>query len=133
MIHLQITHSIDKDLIGDFQFAKNLIYIGKTEGDLRIENDLIMNQHLFIEIYDSKVIVQPNKNLEYFLVNGKRTTGPKYLKINSEIDLGVIKFKLINFMLSKIITPREKMNEITDELIQKSHPIIEVIQIIQED
>jgi len=133
MIHINVTHSIDEDLIGDFYFTKNLIYIGKNEGDLRINSDKIMNQHLFIEIFESKLIAQPNKKLEYFLVEGKRTTGPKFLKIGMTIDLGVITFKLMNFMQTKFETSREKLNQITDELIASNHPVIEVIQIIQEE
>lgn len=133
MIHINVTDAIDTDLIGDFYFTKNLIYIGKSEGDLRIDSEKIMNQHLFIEIFESKMIAHPNKKLEYFLVDGKRTTGPKFLKVGMTIDLGVIKFKLVNFMQTRFETPREKLNQITDELIANNHPMIEVIQIIQEE
>lgn len=128
MIKIEVIHSHDTDLIGEFTFLKNLIYIGNTIGDLRVNTPKIYNQHLFIEIVDNKLIAHPNKEVDFYLVDGKRTTNIKILKRGSTIDLDVIKFRIVDFQDGLYLSTKETINQQTDILINLKHPILEQIQ-----
>lgn len=128
MIKIEVIHSNDTDLLGDFIFHKNLIYIGNTIGDLRVSSGKIFNQHLFIEIAENKLIAHPHKDLDFYLVDGKRTTNIKILKTNSIIDLGEVKFRIVEFQKGLYQTTKETINQQTDQLISLKHPILATIQ-----
>ena len=132
MIKLEVIHASDSDLLGEFIFLKNLIYIGNKIGDLRINSPLILNQHLFIEIVENKLIAHPHKDVDFYLVDGKRTTNIKILKPLSTIDLGDIKFRILQFETGRYLNTKDSLNEQTDKLIKLKHPLLNTLQKLRE-
>lgn len=133
MIHIEIIKSKNNDQIGDYQFQKNLIYIGSNiSSDLYFDDPSIMANHLFIEIVDHKLIIHPNKKLNFFLLDGKRTTSMRFLKINQIVNINDCEFKIKNFRYSHYQSLRDLLNSKTDELITQKSPKIELISKIEE-
>ena len=70
------------------------------DADLFIPADGILNNHIFLEVVDSKLLAHLGRETEFILINGKRTTSFKTLKIGDLISLNSLSFKIQNFSLS---------------------------------
>ena len=89
MINLKITDSVDPEKIGNYTFHKNLIYIGnKYSCDIYIKDNSIISNHIFIEVIEQRLLVHLNKEIDFILINGKRTTGHKYVGVGETISIG---------------------------------------------
>lgn len=132
MIQLTVNTSLDKNKIGETIFNKNLIYIGNDHlCDLYIKEDQILANHLIIEIVESKMIIHPHKDIEFFLVNGKRSTGHKFVVPGDKVKVGETEFTITNFIETVYTPAKEQLNKLTDELINEESPLLDIIQEIQ--
>jgi hypothetical protein len=133
MIQLKILNSCDIDKIGTMVFYKNLIYVGNDhQCDLYLKDPELIPNHLIIEIVENKIIAHPHKNIEYFLVNGKRTTGAKIIVPGQSVSIGSNTFSIESFLETPINHYKENLNAITEKLIAENSPLLEIIGDIQE-
>lgn len=132
MIQITINSSPDINKIGTITFNKNLIYIGNNHTcDLFISDTNLISNHLIIEIVESKMIVHPHKDIDFFLVNGKRTTGHKFVTLGNKIKIGGTEFTIDLFTETTYISMKETLNKLTDDLIKEESPLLDVIQELQ--
>ncbi len=132
MIQLTVNTSLDINKIGEMAFNKNLIYIGNDHlCDLYLKEDKILANHLIIEIVESKMIIHPHKDIEYFLVNGKRSTGHKFVSPGNKVKIGDTEFTITNFIETNYTPIKEQLNKLTDTLITEESPFLDIIQQVQ--
>ncbi len=62
----------------------------------------------------------PNLELEYFLLNTKRTTGPVKLKSGDLITIGQYSFKLLDYARGQIISRQENLENALAEIKEKN-------------
>ena len=133
MIKLKVLNTPDKDKIGINVFYKNLIYIGSNySSDLYIHDELIVSNHLIIEIVDSRLILHKNKSISSILINGKINTGHKVLNIGNKIKIGHTEFAIEDFSFTQRMTLKEKLNDLTEKFIQEDSPVLDLLSKIQE-
>ena len=118
MIQLEILSGPDRNALGNFQYFQNEIYLGRTSGDLRIQDPQVLESHLMIEIVESDLIIHPQKKVEFYLIDGKRASTIRKIKAGQKITIGGTTFKIINFsfneMPSKKVILDLKLNELSD-------------------
>lgn len=132
MIQVTVKTSGDPNKIGSVVFNKNLIYVGNDHlCDLNIIEDGIIPNHLIIEIAEGKLIAHAHKEVPHFHVNGKRTNGHKIIQAGNKIKIGNTEFVVDNFIETIHPQVKDKLNQITDKLIQEESPILDIIQEIQ--
>jgi hypothetical protein len=133
MIHLEITKSNNSDHLGEYQFHKDLIYIGSNlSADIYLPEKEILTNHLFIEVVEGKLLVHPSREADFFLVDGKRTTSVRYIKINQKISVGETEILIKSFSVSPMVSLREKLNEKTDQLINAKSDMLDLIAKLEE-
>ena len=128
MIKFQITDSPDQEVLSTFEYFHNLIYLGRTSGNITIQDPELLRSHLMIEVVGTDLIVHPLKDVEFYLINGKRATTPRKIKADDTVTIGKTHIKLISFEETPPFSKKNVMNKKLDELIQAgSHklPIIE--------
>ncbi len=128
MIKFEITGSPDQEVLSTFEYFHNLIYVGRTSGNITIQDPELLRSHLMIEVVGSDLIVHPMKDVEFYLINGKRATTPRKIKSNDIVTIGKTSIKLHSFEETPIFSKKNIMNTKLDALIQAgSHklPIIE--------
>ena len=128
MIRFEITESPDKEVLSTFEYFHNLIYIGRTSGNLTIYDPELLKSHLLIEVVEGEVIVHPQKDVEFYLINGKRATTPRKIKVNDKVTFGKTTLKLISFEETEPSSKKNTLNQKLDALIEAgSHklPVIE--------
>ena len=67
----------------------------------------------------------------FFLVNGKRSTGHKFVNFGNKIMIGNTEFTIDAFAETTYTSVKENLNRITDELIKEESTILDIIQEIQ--
>ncbi len=128
MIKFEITESPDQEVLSTFEYLQNLIYIGRTTGNLTIQDPGLLRSHLLIEVVEGEVIVHPQKEVEFYLINGKRATTPRKIRINDKVSFGKTTLKLISFEETTPVSKKNTLNQKLDALIEAgSHklPVIE--------
>ncbi len=130
MIKFSITESPDQEVLSTFEYFHNLIYIGRTSGNLTIQDNGLLRSHLMIEVVGDDLIVHPQKEVEFYLINGKRATTPRKVKINDLLKIGNTSIKLIAFAETPATSKKAILNQKLDQLIEEnSHrlPVIEAL------
>lgn len=128
MIHIEIVKAPDPNLLGNYEIHKNMVYIGSSHiSDIFCPETELNDIHFFIEIADGKLILQLNKGTEFVLVNSKRTTTFKNLSKGNLIEAADIKFKIVDFAPTEIISRKEKLNSIVSTLGQDNPELLALI------
>ncbi|HXH73364.1 MAG TPA: FHA domain-containing protein [Bacteriovoracaceae bacterium] len=128
MIHFEIIQSPDLNVKTSFQYHKNEVYIGSESADLSIADPGLLSSHLMIEIPEKELLVHPQKEVSFYLINGKRTTSIRKIKAGDTITIGNTVIKIIAFALTERPSKKEILNQKLATLIEKgSHrlPVIE--------
>ena len=88
MINFEFIESPDLDIIAPFKYFQNQIYIGRTVGDLWVNDKDLFPSHIFLEVIGSDLLIHPQKDVEHYLLNGKRASSIRKLKVNDAITIG---------------------------------------------
>jgi hypothetical protein len=133
MIQLTVTSSTDEDKIGQFTFYKNLIYIGAHKScDLYLNDKALDKNHIFIEIVDSKLLVHLGQETPKILINGKITTGHKFITPGITLDLNGNTLKVDSFIETIDKSYKEELNSLTEEIIENQPKVLEFLQELQQ-
>lgn len=133
MISIEVLKSKNSDQLSETIFYKNIIYIGcGPQEDVLIEDKRVKKNLFFIEVVENKLLIHPHKELDYFLIDGKRTTSVKYIQVNQIIGVYDFEFKINNFIYTDFNDLKTLLNNKTDELIESNSDKIELISQIEE-
>ena len=128
MIVIEILETPDPNVKTSFRFHKNDLYIGKNRGDLLIADTSLLASHIMIEILELELLVHPQKGVESFLVNGKRATTIRKVKVGDTITFGHTTLKLIDFSLTPNRSKKTYLNQKLAQLIDTNSPSLPVIE-----
>lgn len=129
MIKLEVLDSNDFDRLGNFQFFKDLIYVGSNhDADLFLPIDDLKSNHIFLEIADGKLLAHLGRNTEYILINGKRTTSFKTLKAGDVISLQSLEFKIDSYHSEEISSISDFLKRRVSESKENNPELMELLK-----
>lgn len=128
MIHFEITQSPDDNARTHFQFHFNQIYLGRTDGHLHIQDSALAPNHLMLEVIENDLLVHPQPTVESYLLNGKRATSVRKIKIGDQITLGQTTLKVLSFTLTPTLTKKEILNQKLQTLVEGASSRLAVIE-----
>lgn len=128
MIHLEVIHSPDSDVLFPFEFFQNQIHLGKKTGNLVIKDSGLLNNHLMIEVVENDLLVHPQKEVEFFLINGKRATNVRKIKSGDVLTIGETQIKILNFKQTETITRKDVLTQKLNILMEENSPRLSVIE-----
>jgi hypothetical protein len=129
MIEVQITNCPDPDFQGTWKFYKNQIYLGFPEGDISPEGEL-PSFGFMIEVLPDFLQAHPNPNVEFWLLNGKRASKPRKIKIGDTLQVGNIIFKVTEAKFQEFQTKKQILDKNLKALIAEDAPILGLIQLL---
>ncbi len=132
MIKIECLSSPDLNATGIYDFGQNMIYIGRTNTDITLIDLAWPQNAMVLEVIDEQFFVHPQKDLEFFLVNGKRCTGVKKIKRNDLITLGETVFKLVDFSESHFKSKKQILDEKLGQLVSSNDPKLNIIRKLTE-
>ncbi len=128
MIKFEILESPDQEVISTFEYFHNLIYIGRSSGNLTIQDPALLKSHLMLEVVGQDMIVHPQKSVDFYLINGKRATTPRKIHEGETVAFGNTKLKLISFEETAPYSKKNILNAKLDQLIESGSHKLTVIE-----
>lgn len=128
MIHLEIIQTPDPNVQATFQFYQNQLYIGRSSGDLLIQDIELHSSHLMIEVINNELLIHPQKNVTSFLINGKRATAIRKMKSQDILTIGKTSLKLLDFSDTHLVTKKEMLNKKLQQLINQQAPRLVAVE-----
>ena len=128
MIQFEITESPDQDVVGDYHLFKNEIYLGTLLTDIIIKDPEIRKSHAFIEVVDNLLLFHPQKDVSFYLLNGKRALTIRKLKTGDMIQIGKTKIKIIGFNFSANPSRKEILDSKLQQFMNQQDARLEVIE-----
>lgn len=128
MIQFEITESPDQDVVGDYHLFKNEIYLGTLLTDIIIKDPEIRKSHAFIEVVENVLLFHPQKDVSFYLLNGKRAMTIRKLKAGDVIQIGKTKIKIIGFNFSANPSRKEILDNKLQQFMNQQDARLEVIE-----
>lgn len=128
MIHFEVSESPDQNVISSFKYFQNQIYVGRTMGDLWINDNSLLTSHLMLEVIGKELLIHPQKGVDFFLINGKRSTNIRKLKPNDKVSIGNTTFKVIAFEETERSSKKELLNNKLNKLIEENSSRLNVVE-----
>lgn len=111
MIQIEILESPDINLLSTFKFFQNELYLGRNSGNIHIEDPSLLDSHLMIEVVEKDLLVHPQKDVSSYLIDGKRASNIRKVKIGQLITIGHTKIKICGFELTEFKTKKQILDE----------------------
>lgn len=128
MIRFQIIKSPDLTVTTEYCFLKNELHLGKDRGDLYIADPDLRSNHVMLEVQGNDLLIHPQRQVEYYLINGKRTTAIRKLKANDEVTVGGTVFRILDFTETMVESKKNILNQKLNQLIEEDSPRLAVIE-----
>lgn len=128
MIKLQLIKSPDSAAIREFHFFHNQLYLGRSNGNLCIQDPELNRSHLMIEIVGSDLLVHPQKEVSHYLINGKRATEIRKIKLGDSLTIGKTEFKIVDFKETEEFTKKDVLDPKMKQLMQEGSERLGVIE-----
>lgn len=129
MLEIHITSCSDPEYEGVWRFEKNQIYFGHPEGDVSPQGMLPSNAFM-LEVLPEFLQAHPGPILEYWLLNGKRATKPRKLKVGDQVQVGEIVFKITAGTYQEVQTKKQILDARLKELVAQQAPSLSLIQLL---
>lgn len=128
MIHFEVSESPDQNVISSFKYFQNQIYLGRNTGDLWINDNSLLTSHLMLEVIGKELLIHPQKGVEFFLINGKRASNIRKLKVNDKVSIGNTTLKVIAFEETERASKKELLNNKLNKLIEENSSRLNVVE-----
>ena len=128
MIHLEIISSPDSNILTQFQFFQNEVYLGRNSGNLHIQDQALKGSHVIVEVVEKDLIIHPQKGVEFYLIDGKRSSTIRKIKTGQIITIGTTTFKVVNFEETQNRTKKQILDEKLNQLVEENSPRLAVIE-----
>lgn len=128
MIHFEVLKSPDENVLEQFHFYQNQIYIGRTQGDLWINDHQLSSTHLILEVIGNDLLIHPQKEVSFYLINGKRASAVRKLKVNDQVTIGQSVIKILAFLETEKESKKQILNQKLNHLIETNSSRLPVIE-----
>ena len=128
MIYFEVIKSPDENVLAKFNYFQNQIYIGRNHGDLWINDKELFNTHIMLEVIGNDLLVHPQKEVTFYLINGKRASAIRKLKVGDQITIGQTILQISVFAESEKESKKQILNEKLNQLIETSASRLSVIE-----
>lgn len=129
MLEIHITSCTDPEFEGVWRFHKNQIYFGHPEGDISPAGILPSNAFM-VEVLPEFLQAQPGPIMEYWLLNGKRASKPRKLKVGDQLQVGEIVFKITAAEYKEVETKKQMLDAKLKALVAQESPLLSLVQLL---
>lgn len=132
MLAIEVISCPDPEFEGVWRFHQNQVYLGYPEGDIAPQVDGLVSFAFLIEVLPDLVQATPHPDVPFWLLNGKRATRPRRLRIGDMITVMNIKMKILEVSFDELVSRKTILDARLQELLASSSPILPVIKMLRE-
>lgn len=130
MIEFEIIDSPDPELIGKNIFYKNQIFIGPKGKDVYIPSSNKLG-NVSIDVFPQCLAVTPNRDIDFFLLNGKRSNTTRKVNIGDIIEIDDNKIKITNAEYQVYQLKEDILKDNLKEIIENNPKKLEIIKTLE--
>jgi hypothetical protein len=128
MIHLEIISSPDSNILTQFQFFQNEVYLGRNSGNLHIQDPALLGSQVMVEVVEKDLIIHPQKGVESYLIDGKRSSTIRKIKSGQIITIGTTSFKVLGFEETQNQSKKQILDKKLNKLVEENSPRLSIIE-----
>ena len=128
MIQFEIIKSPDSNIVSKSEFFQNMIYLGRTKGNIIISDPSLLDSHIMIEVVNKDLIIHPQKNVDFYLIDGKRSSSVRKIKTDQVITIGQTSFKVTSFEETLFKSKKNTLDEKLNALIEANSTRLAIIE-----
>ena len=128
MIKIEIFKSPDLSVISEFCFLRNELNLGRDKGNLVVKDFDLQSNHIMIEVVGPDLLIHPQRNVDHYLINGKRTTAIRKLKVHDEVTIGQTFLRILEFYETVNESKKDILNRKLNRLIDGNSARLIVIE-----
>jgi hypothetical protein len=128
MIQFQILKSPDDNVLREYKFHQNLLYIGRTSGDFCIQDPELSRSHIMIEVVEENLLIHPQKNVSHYLINGKRATEIRKIKPGESLTIGGTLIKILAYNNTPSLTKKQILDSKMAQLMKEDSERLGLIE-----
>lgn len=128
MINFEIIEGPDHNVLASYKYFQNQIYLGRNSGDLWINDGDLFTSHIMLEVLGAELLIHPQKGVEFYLINKKRASNIRKLKIHDQITIGKTVLRIIAFEESVRLNKKTLLDQKLQRLIDEDSPRLPVIE-----
>lgn len=128
MIHLEIISSPDSNILTQFQFFQNEVYLGRNSGNLHIQDPALLGSQVMVEVVEKDLIIHPQKGVESYLIDGKRSSTIRKIKSGQIITIGTTSFKVLGFEETQNQSKKQILDKKLNKLVEENSPRLAIIE-----
>lgn len=128
MIHIQIVQSPDTNILTEFRYFHNQLYVGRSSGELWIQDKDLFASHIMLEVIGKDLLIHPQRGVEFYLLNGKRASAIRKLKINDQVTIGQTIIKVLGFEETIRESKKDVLNKKLNQLIEENSQRLNVVE-----
>ena len=129
MLEIHITTCTDPEYEGVWRFEKNQIYFGHPEGDISPVGMLPSNAFM-LEVLPDFLQAHPGPIMEYWLLNGKRATKSRKLKVGDQVQVGEVTFKVTAAEYREVQSKKQILDARLKALVEQQSPLLELVHLL---
>ena len=81
-----------------------------------------------IEVVEKDLIIHPQKDVESYLIDGKRASNVRKIKMNQKITVGKTTFKVVNFEETTFHSKKSILDSKLNQLVEENSPRLAAIE-----
>lgn len=128
MIHIQIVQSPDNNILTEFRYFQNQLYVGRSTGELWIQDKDLFASHIMLEVIGKDLLIHPQRGVEFYLLNGKRASAIRKLKTNDQVTIGHTIIKVLGFEETIRESKKDILNQKLNQLIEDNSQRLNVVE-----
>lgn len=133
MLHLKITSSNNPDIIGEHIYYLSEIYLGKSKGHILIFDPKLFDYHFRLETFSDGIICDCHPDVEYYLINGKRSEGKNKISPKETIQIGETIFFVEKFEHLPYESRKDKLNKNITDILESDPSTKNVLKLIENE
>ena len=132
MLVVEIIACPDPEFLGEWRFHKNQIHLGFPEGDISPDVEGLPSFAFMIETLDGQAQGTPHPDLTHWLLNGKRATRPRRLRVGDMINVAGVKIRLKEASPEVYTSRKSILDARLQQLLSEEAPLLSLIKVLKE-
>lgn len=132
MLVVEILDCPDPEFLGEWRFHKNQIQLGFPEGDISPDVAGLPSYGFMLETYPDLIQGTPHPDLGHWLLNGKRATRPRRLRLGDTISVAGIKLRIKEAVPEEFHSRKSILDGKLQALLSSESKLLPLIKLLKD-
>lgn len=132
MLAIEVLSCPDPEYEGVWKFHQNQIYLGYPEGDIAPALAELPSFAFLIEVLPNLIQGTPHPAVDHWLLNGKRATRPRRLRLGDVIAVHGVQIKILDAAVDEFVSRKSILDSKLQALVESNSSVLPVIKALRD-